>query len=51
MRAKIDRLEEFIKLLHEYGHAKFGDEWWPGNPDEWLPPEKAARLKELAEQL
>lgn len=25
------RLQRIIELLGEYGEAKFGDEWWPGN--------------------
>jgi hypothetical protein len=25
-----------IELLNEYGEAKFGDEWWPGSPWQWI---------------
>jgi hypothetical protein len=36
-----------IALLHEYGSAKFGDEWWPGNAEAWIGPEKGRELAVL----
>lgn len=36
-----------IDLLREYGNAKFGDEWYPGNAAEWIPEGK--ELEELLE--
>jgi hypothetical protein len=40
---------ELESLLHAYGEAKFGDEWWPGNAEMYLPADKAQRLAELLE--
>jgi hypothetical protein len=31
---------ELVALLNEYGEAKFGDEWWPGNAASWLGNEE-----------
>jgi hypothetical protein len=30
---------KIIDLLNEYGSAKFGDEWWPGNSEAWIGEE------------
>lgn len=38
---------ELIELLHAYGHAKLGDEWWPGNAAAVLGEERGRRLAEL----
>lgn len=40
---------ELVDLLGQYGDAKFGDEYWPGNPGPWLPREQAIRLAELTD--
>jgi hypothetical protein len=37
-------LRRTIELLGAYGEAKFGDEWWPGEPTAWLPADEAAEL-------
>lgn len=42
-----DQVIELIDLLNEYGDAKFGDEWWPGNADPFIGKTKAARLNDL----
>lgn len=39
-----------IDLLNAYGTAKFGDEWWPGNPNAHLPAEEAAELRGLCDR-
>ena len=44
-----DPLTRLIKLLQEYGEAKFGNEWWPSNADPWLGPDKGQELAELLE--
>jgi hypothetical protein len=44
----LDEPRELVELLNKYGEAKFGDEWWPGNPDAWLGSEDAQRLSELS---
>lgn len=44
-------LRELITLLERYGTAKFGTEWFPHDPDEWLDEERAERLKELLKQV
>jgi hypothetical protein len=41
------RLKRQIELLNEYGTAKFGDDWWPGNAVPWIGREKAMELHEL----
>jgi hypothetical protein len=46
-----DEMVELYELLGEYGNAKFGDEWWPGNAEAWLPQDRADRLAELTERL
>lgn len=46
-----DEVIELFQLLSEYGHAKFGDEWWPGNAQAWISADKAERLAELTERL
>lgn len=33
---QVTRLQRIIELLCEYGEAKFGDEWWPGNAAPWI---------------
>jgi hypothetical protein len=42
---------ELYQLLNEYGNAKFGDEWWPGNAAVWIGEQQAARLDELTDKL
>jgi hypothetical protein len=42
---------ELWELLTEYAQAKFGDEWWPGNAQEWIGQEKAERLWALTDRL
>lgn len=39
--------ERTVELLNEYGAAKFGDEWWPGNAGEWIGREKGLELAVL----
>lgn len=46
-----DEMAELYHLLSEYGYAKFGDEWWPGNSSAWIGEDKAARLDELTDKL
>lgn len=36
------------RLLHAYGDAKFGDEWWPNDARAWMGEDEA---EELAAQL
>ena len=36
-----------VKLLNEYGQAKFGDEWWPGSPWAYLGRERGDELCRL----
>ena len=38
-----------LKLLNSYGHAKFGDEWWPSNAAPWIGERNAAELSRLLE--
>jgi hypothetical protein len=45
------RLRRLVDLLNQYGTAKFGDEWWPGNAAAWLSPEAAGELATLHEAL
>ena len=40
-----------INLLNEYGDAKFGDEWWPGNAGPWIGAEKGDELASLLERV
>jgi hypothetical protein len=42
-------LRRTVELLNEYGTAKFGDEWWPGNAGGWLSDGKARELAALLE--
>jgi hypothetical protein len=49
LTGQIDRLTKLIDMLGEYGRAKFGDEWWPGNAEVWLGREKGRELYELLE--
>ena len=41
------KTKRLVELLNEYGHAKFGDEWWPGNAEAWIGKEKAETLAAL----
>lgn len=43
--------ERVIELLNQYGQAKFGDEWWPGNADAWLNQPDADELATLLDEL
>lgn len=42
-------MSRLIDLLNQYGNAKFGDEWWPGCAEAWLPADDAAELAALLE--
>jgi hypothetical protein len=42
-----ETLQEMISLLNDYGNAKFGDDWWPGDAYGYLSDKQAARLSEL----
>ncbi|TKG62375.1 MULTISPECIES: hypothetical protein [Pseudonocardiaceae] len=42
--------ERVIELLNQYGQAKFGDEWWPGNADSWLDQADADELATLLDE-
>ncbi len=44
------RIARMIELFNEYGAAKFGDEWWPGNPRPWIGEEQGAELQALIEE-
>jgi hypothetical protein len=46
-----EEIIEMITLINEYGDAKFGDEWWPGNANGWIGDEKGNRLSELLEKV
>ena len=48
--ADAERSRRLAGLLNQYGTAKFGDEWWPGNAAAWLPADAAAELATLQEQ-
>lgn len=39
--------DRLVELLHKYGEAKFGDEWWPGNAGAYLSDEEAEELESL----
>jgi hypothetical protein len=47
--AHVARLRRLVGLLNQYGAAKFGDEWWPGNAAAWLSLDEAAELATLQE--
>jgi hypothetical protein len=40
-----------LELLNEYGFAKFGDEWWPGNAQPWIGEEKGKELEKLLDDV
>lgn len=41
------RAVRLLELVNRYGHAKFGDEWWPGAADAWLDAQDATELADL----
>lgn len=43
----ITRLLRLVRLMDEYGVAKFEDEWWPGCPQAWIGDEEGQELVEL----
>lgn len=51
LAAENKQLHRTIELLNEYGTARFGDEWWPGNPGCTSMPEadQAELLRLLGE--
>lgn len=46
LRRLLDRAR-LLMLLTEYGEAKFGDEWWPGNAGDWIGEAKGLELARL----
>jgi hypothetical protein len=42
-----DATRREIELLREYGRAKFGDEWWPGNAVPWVGVKLAREMDAL----
>jgi hypothetical protein len=42
-----DTRARMLALLNEYGDARFGDEWWPGNAGAWIGEVKAQELRDL----
>lgn len=45
--SEVLELTELLELLTLYGELKFGDEWWPGAPEDTLDEKDAKRLKDL----
>jgi hypothetical protein len=39
--------KRLAELLTDYGIAKFGDEWWPGNAEPWIGKQKSQELDML----
>lgn len=44
---EIEKLKRTIELLHAYGEARLGDDWWPGNAKPHLGEEKGGELEAL----
>ncbi|HET9144027.1 hypothetical protein [Actinophytocola sp.] len=44
-------MRRLIELINEYGVAKFGDAWWPGNAGPWIGDDKGTELAALIDNV